>query len=83
MRLAALGRCGSSARAAKAQPPQTTAAGIQSAFGDDKIQVRPTRTAEIGASIFTRFVLPFEVVSVLLLAALIGAIVLARKDDTE
>jgi NADH:ubiquinone oxidoreductase subunit 6 (subunit J) len=56
---------------------------IQSAFGDDKIQVRPTRTAEIGASIFTRFVLPFEVVSVLLLAALIGAIVLARKDDTE
>jgi NADH-quinone oxidoreductase subunit J len=56
---------------------------IQSAFGDDKIQVRATRTAEIGASIFTRYVLPFEVVSVLLLAALIGAIVLARKDDTE
>jgi NADH-quinone oxidoreductase subunit J len=56
---------------------------LQGAFGDDKIQVRATRTAEVGASLFTRFVLPFEVVSVLLLAALIGAIVLARKDDTE
>jgi NADH-quinone oxidoreductase subunit J len=34
----------------------------------------------VGASIFSRFVLPFEAVSFLLLAALIGAIVLSRKD---
>ena len=39
-----------------------------------------TRTAEVGQSIFERFVIPFEVVSVVLLAALIGAIVLARRD---
>jgi NADH-quinone oxidoreductase subunit J len=38
-------------------------------------------TADIGTSIFTDYVLPFEAVSFLLLAALIGAIVLARKDD--
>ncbi len=38
-------------------------------------------TASVGTAIFTQFVLPFEAVSFLLLAALIGAIVLARKDD--
>ncbi len=42
-----------------------------------------TRTAEVGQSIFQRFVIPFEVVSVVLLAALIGAIVLARRDPEE
>jgi NADH-quinone oxidoreductase subunit J len=39
-------------------------------------------TAALGESLFRDYVLPFEVVSFLLLAALIGAIVLARKDDT-
>jgi NADH-quinone oxidoreductase subunit J len=37
-------------------------------------------TRAIGETIFSAFVLPFEVVSVLLLAALVGAIVIARKD---
>ena len=41
----------------------------------------PGTAQVLGASIFQRWVLPFEVVSVLLLAALIGAIVLARKDE--
>jgi NADH-quinone oxidoreductase subunit J len=36
--------------------------------------------AEIGRSLFTEYLLPFEVVSVLILIALIGAIVLARKE---
>jgi NADH-quinone oxidoreductase subunit J len=36
---------------------------------------------EVGRAIFSDFVLPFEVVSFLLLAALIGAIVLSRRDD--
>jgi NADH:ubiquinone oxidoreductase subunit 6 (subunit J) len=35
----------------------------------------------IGRLLMSKFVLPFEVVSVLLLAAMIGAIVIARKDD--
>lgn len=38
-------------------------------------------TAALGQSLFTNFVLPFEVVSVLLLAALVGAVVLARKEQ--
>jgi NADH-quinone oxidoreductase subunit J len=38
------------------------------------------RTADIGRSLFSGYILPFELVSVLLLAALVGAIVLAKKD---
>ncbi len=38
-------------------------------------------TGVIGEAIFRSYVLPFEAISFLLLAALIGAIVLARKDD--
>ena len=39
-----------------------------------------SNTATVSDSIFSTYLVPFEVVSVLLLAALIGAIVLARKD---
>ena len=35
----------------------------------------------VGESIFRTYVLPFEIVSVLLLAALIGSIVLSRRDE--
>jgi NADH-quinone oxidoreductase subunit J len=38
------------------------------------------RTADVADSIFSTYLVPFEVVSVMLLAALMGAIVLARKD---
>jgi NADH-quinone oxidoreductase subunit J len=38
-------------------------------------------TEAVGAEMFRGFVLPFEAVSFVLLAALIGAVVLARKDD--
>ena len=43
-------------------------------------QDRATRTSDIGQSMFERFVVPFEVVSLVLLAALIGGIVIARRD---
>ncbi len=38
------------------------------------------RTGDVGLSIFRDYVIPFEVVSVLLLAALVGAVVIARRD---
>ena len=38
------------------------------------------RTAEVSDAIFRDYIIPFEVVSLLLLAALIGAIVVARRD---
>ncbi|HEX9890794.1 MAG TPA: NADH-quinone oxidoreductase subunit J, partial [Actinomycetota bacterium] len=46
-----------------------------------RIELEPTFTADVGEQMFSTYVLPFEVVSFLLLAALIGAIVLARKED--
>jgi NADH-quinone oxidoreductase subunit J len=54
---------------------------IQDAFEGQRITLQPARTAQIGTAIFRDFVLPFEVVSVLLLAALIGAVVIARKEE--
>jgi len=44
-------------------------------------RVAAGKAEAVGRSIFGHFVLPFEVVSVLLLAALIGAIALARRDE--
>jgi NADH-quinone oxidoreductase subunit J len=38
-------------------------------------------TEAVGEMIFSVYVLPFEVVSVLLLAALVGAVVIARRDE--
>ena len=38
------------------------------------------RTAEVSDSIFSTYLVPFEVASILLLGALIGAIVIARRD---
>jgi NADH-quinone oxidoreductase subunit J len=47
----------------------------------DKLHlVQPTATSAIADSIFRSYVVAFEAVSMLLLAALIGAIVLARRD---
>ncbi len=56
---------------------------IQGAFPLDSPQFEVFRstTGAVGESMFRDFVLPFEAISFLLLAALIGAIVLARKDD--
>jgi NADH-quinone oxidoreductase subunit J len=50
-------------------------------FGDARIDLTRSRTGDVGMSLFRSYVLPFEVVSFLLLAALIGAIVLARRDE--
>jgi NADH-quinone oxidoreductase subunit J len=56
---------------------------IQDAFPWDEAKFVPSggSASSMGRSIFADFVLPFEVVSFLLLAALIGAIVLSRRDD--
>lgn len=56
---------------------------IVQAYGDVSVTLTETRTAPIGEAIFSRWVLPFEVLSMLLLAALIGAILLARRETGE
>jgi NADH-quinone oxidoreductase subunit J len=51
------------------------------AFSDNEIVLEsPTRTEAVADSIFRTYVVPFELVSVLLLAALVGAVVIARRD---
>jgi NADH-quinone oxidoreductase subunit J len=54
---------------------------IQDAFYAQSITLTHVTTGDIGTSLFRDYVLPFEVISVLLLAALIGAVVIARKDE--
>lgn len=40
-----------------------------------------SNTAAIGEKLFTTYLLPFEVASVLLLAAILGAVIIVRKDS--
>jgi NADH-quinone oxidoreductase subunit J len=51
-------------------------------FGRSKIpeNLEPTNTGALSDVIFGQYLVPFEVVSLLLLAALVGAIVIARRD---
>jgi|TARA_B110000116_G_scaffold7001_1_gene6040 NADH-quinone oxidoreductase subunit J len=57
-----------------------TAALVESFADAELSRSGPSTTADIADSIFSAYIVPFEAVSVLLLAALIGAIVVARKD---
>lgn len=52
------------------------------AFGDQEIQAvgDPTPTETLAEGLLGRFVIPFEVVGFILLAALIGGITIARRD---
>lgn len=58
--------------------------GVLTAFGDRQIRAagEGTPTEILGDSLLGRFVLPFELVGFVLLAALIGGITLARRDRT-
>ena len=61
---------------------------IQTSTGDSNLVSQSStlhinNTEKIGIAIFTKFVIPFELVSVLLLVALVGAVVLAKNDDPK
>lgn len=53
------------------------------AVGDDEIAVRGERgqAQPVGEALFGSWVLPFELLSLLLLAALVGALAISRGDD--
>lgn len=55
---------------------------LGNAFGDKEIQFsnQLQSTSRIGDALFGPYVVPFEVASVLLLAALVGAVAIARRD---
>ena len=46
-----------------------------------QVPAPPTTVKEIGRALFTTYLLPFELTSFLILAAIIGAITLARSND--
>ncbi|KAB2336526.1 NADH-quinone oxidoreductase subunit J [Cytobacillus depressus] len=52
-------------------------------FGQLPNALHERNTEQIGVALYSKYIIPFELTSVLLLAALIGAIVLARKDDEK
>lgn len=56
---------------------------VSGAFGEGPFEVGFIGIETIGIAIFADWVLPFELLSMLLLAALIGAIVLARREDGD
>jgi NADH-quinone oxidoreductase subunit J len=52
-------------------------------FGNQATTLHEKNTEQIGVELYSKYVIPFELASVVLLVALIGAIVLAKKDDEE
>ena len=59
-------------------------AGVVLAFGNEKIQPVTDGSAKaVGTQVFKNWVLPFEVLSVLLLAALIGAIAVSQRKKED
>jgi NADH-quinone oxidoreductase subunit J len=52
-------------------------------FGEEATALHEKNTEQIGVALYTKYVIPFELTSVLLLVALVGAIILAKKDDKE
>ena len=58
--------------------------GVVLAFGNEKIKpVHDGSATAVGTQVFKNWVLPFEVLSVLLLAALIGAIALSQRKKED
>lgn len=50
-------------------------------FPSQPVALHEANVEQIGVTLFSKYVIPFELLGVLLLVALIGAIVLARRDD--
>lgn len=52
-------------------------------LGEPATALHEGNAEQVGMSLYAEYVIPFEMTSVLLLVALIGAIVLAKRDDEE
>ncbi len=52
----------------------------QSVFPDQDLQIADN-TRAIGEQLFTKYVIPFEIVSVLLTVAFVGAIIIAKREE--
>lgn len=52
-------------------------------FGEQATDLHVENTKQIGIELYSHYVIPFELMSIVLLVALIGAIILAKRDDVE
>ena len=52
-------------------------------FGSSPAALHENNTEQLGIALFSDYIIPFELMSVLLLVAFVGAIVLSRKDDEK
>jgi len=52
-------------------------------FGSAPVALHENNAEQIGISLFSDYVIPFELMSVLLLVAFVGAIVLSKKDEEK
>jgi NADH-quinone oxidoreductase subunit J len=52
-------------------------------FGQQDAELHIDNTKKIGVELYSHYVIPFELTSVLLLVALIGSIILAKREDDE
>lgn len=52
-------------------------------FGGQSSELHEHNTEKIGLTLYSHYIIPFEIISVLLLVALVGAITLAKRDDEE
>lgn len=52
-------------------------------LGEQATTLHENNTEQIGIALYSEYIIPFELTSVLLLVALVGAIVLAKKDHKE
>jgi NADH-quinone oxidoreductase subunit J len=50
-------------------------------FGEEGARLHENNTEQIGMALYSHYTIPFEIASVILLVALVGAIILAKKDD--
>lgn len=49
----------------------------------EQVALHQSNTEQIGISLYSKYVIPFELTSVLLLVALVGAVILAKREDEE
>lgn len=58
--------------------------GIHDMVGEaEEVPIYEDNADQIGTTLFTKYIIPFELVSVLLLVALIGSVVLAKRRQEE
>lgn len=58
--------------------------GIQDlSFGEQATTLHEENTKQIGMALYSKYIIPFELTSVVLLVALIGAIILAKREEKE